>query len=93
MHLSDGQHTITLWYASVPLEQLLADIDTIGRALHGTAGMRVFSNHPEAVLAVPALCGARGCACALVPYDCTEAREGDTRPFGRYRFAIGSRPL
>lgn len=88
--LSDGQHTVTLWYVSVPLEQLLADIDTIGRALHGTAGMCVFTNHQETVTAVPALCAARGYTCALIPYGSSELREGDIRPFGRYRFYIGT---
>lgn len=88
MQLSDGLHDITLWYVSVPMGQLLADIATIGHALRGTAGMRVFTDHPEAVTAVPALCAAHGFACTLVPYGNDELREGDSRPYGRYRFSI-----
>jgi hypothetical protein len=67
MQLSDGEHDVSLWYVSVPLEHLLADINTIGRALHATTGMRVFPDHQEAVTAVPALCAAHGYSCTWVP--------------------------
>jgi hypothetical protein len=88
VHFSDEQHAVTLWYSSVPLAQLLADVDTIGHALHGTAGMCVYTDWQEAVTAVPALCAARGYVCALVPYGADELRLGDIRPYGLYRFDI-----
>jgi hypothetical protein len=88
MHFSDDVHDITLWYVSVPMEQLLADIEAIGRGLHGTTGMRVFTDHEEAVTVVPALCAAHGYACELAPYSSDELREGDQRPYGRYCFFI-----
>ncbi|HEY7834354.1 MAG TPA: hypothetical protein VIG30_12335 [Ktedonobacterales bacterium] len=85
---ADGWHTITLWYVSVPLPQVLADIATIGPSLRGTAGMRVVTNHEEALAAVPALCASLGYACALVPKGDDIYNEGDPRPVGRYHFDI-----
>ena len=85
---SDGQHTITLWYVSAPLPQVLADIATIGPALRGTSGMRVVTNHEEALAAVPALCASLGYTCALIPKGDGIYHEGDPRPVGRYHFDI-----
>jgi hypothetical protein len=86
-HLSDERYAVTLWYASVPLAHLLADMDAIGQSLHGNQMMRVYTNQQEALTAVPALCAARGFV--LLPTPTEEPGEGDTRSYGRYRFDIG----
>lgn len=79
-------HTVVLWYPTAPLARLLRDIDILAQGLQEDAVMRVYSDSPEALTAVPDLCAAHGYT--LLPYQPHDPREGDYRPFGQYHFDI-----
>lgn len=78
--------TITLHYAVVPLDTLLADVAHFARSLGPAVIMRVYTDDDGALLALPALCASLGAACVCGPEQ--EERAGDRRPYGRFCFDI-----
>lgn len=84
---------ITLHYAGVPLDTLLADVARFARSLAPAVVMRVYTDCDEALTAIPALCALCGAASTYDPPR--ESREGDRRPYGRHCFDIraASHPL
>ena len=82
-YISDDRYAMTLWYPLAPLTQLLADVGALGQGLRGNAIMRVYTNQPQAPVALPALCAAHGFV--LVPNEENYERSMHSR----YYFVIG----